>query len=892
MKKIFTILFITIISCSLFATIPPKKGVRTPPGFKELLSVIQKDYGHGYYAQKFRERKQLREEVVKGLMPASILQQDTAFALTLMGQYSDLASHYPAVQMQQHLFDGPNPTGTIKDYYSQISYDQLYFDGHCEGWYTVPGTLESYVGDNSGLGPDGGPRFVLDLIEAADPTFNFADYIQYYDQQNRPHIGFVAAIHTGADAAAGAYNIWSHRWTFQVITNGQPYVTNDIDPVSGQYVLIDGDYAIEPELGGASNTGGPIVAIGVFAHEFGHIFGLPDLYDTDYSSEGLGNWCLMAGGSWGGNGSSPQTPSQMSAWCKVQLGWVSPVNVAGFLNDLSLPGVEDNPVIYKMWRGGTSTTQYFLAENRQKTGFDINLPNSGLCIYHVDETQDGNTNDDHYLVDLEQADGYRNLNHGQGRGDAGDPYPGTSGNTRFDANTNPDSKDYNLMDTYVSVRNIHHDNQNMVADFDIGTVPYVVSDSAYLTETIPENDRVEPGESGTLNFVVHNIMPVNSPGTTITFSINEPGIEINQSSVTVPVSGTSTQNVSIPSAITVAPDFISRTIKINYTVTTGSNSFPDSFFVPIGIPEILLISKAEKSSLDNYYKASLEELGRYYEESFNTTPRFYKQRKAIILLTGRTRYNIFTSAEIDSLSLYLTHDGKLFFSGQNIAEYLDSAFTDFLHNTIGISWVKNTMVTSHDAYGISGDHFGDLFSHLKFGGSDGANNDFWADVIAVTNGFHLSLTYKDDGTDPAGGWIEKPGGGQVFFLGFGFESINNLRSSITRTEVMQDIMQWLNNPAGTIPDNHNKTFTFKLDQNYPNPFNPSTSINYEIPRQDFVSLKIYNLLGEEVATLVNEVKQSGNYTISFNAGRLSSGVYLYRITSGNYTSVKKMIVLK
>src|SRR5690606_39615492 len=79
------------------------------------------------------------------------------------------------------------------------------------------------------------------------------------------------------------------------------------DLVSGQAVIIDGDYAIQPEVNGGSNQG-PIITIGVFAHEFGHIFGIPDLYDTDNSSEGLGNWCLMAGGSYRCNGCTSHPP--------------------------------------------------------------------------------------------------------------------------------------------------------------------------------------------------------------------------------------------------------------------------------------------------------------------------------------------------------------------------------------------------------------------------------------------------------------------------------------------------------------------------------------------------------------------------------------------------------
>ena len=571
----------------------------------------------------------------------------------------------------------------------------------------MPGTLEYYVG----LSYDG-PQFTLDLIEAADPTFNFADYIQYYDAQNRPHIGFVAVIHTGAGAEAGANNIWSHRWNFRMLTNGQPFVTNDVDPVSGQNVLIDGDYAIEPELSGSSNNNGSIIEIGVFTHEFGHIFGLPDLYDTDGSSEGLGNWCLMAGGSWGGNGSSPQTPSHMSAWCKKELGWVTPVNVTTYQENLSIPEAENNSVAYKMWTNGNGTTQYFLIENRQKTGFDINLPNSGLLIFHVDETQNNNQNENHYKVDLEQADGMRDLNHGSNRGDAGDPFPGIDNNIRFDINTNPNSKDYNLQDTYVSARNIHFEGMNMAGNFDIGSSPYIDVDSVFLTESVFQNGRVDPGENGTINFTLHNIMPPAS-NANITISINVPGILVNQSTITESVNGTSVQTVTIPDAISVDPAFTSRTIKIDYTISYEYNHvITDSILVPVGIPEILIISRADKSSLDDYYTTSLDELGRYYEDSYFTAPLFYSERSSIIVLAGKTRNNLFSADEIDSLTAYVNQGGKIFFSGQNIAEFLHTEYPDFLNNIIGVDWVKNENIFTHDAYGKSGDLFGNLFEHI------------------------------------------------------------------------------------------------------------------------------------------------------------------------------------
>ncbi|MDP2365372.1 MAG: M6 family metalloprotease domain-containing protein, partial [Ignavibacteria bacterium] len=344
--------------------------------------------------------------------------------------------------------------------------------------------------------------------------------IQYYDGQGRPHIGFIAVVHSGADAAAGANNIWSHRWNFTVYS-GQPITTNDVDPVSGFNVIIDGPYAIMPERSGGNNNSGSLVEIGVFAHEFGHIFGIPDLYDTDGSSEGLGNWCLMAGGAWGGNGNSPQTPVHMSSWVKYQLGWVTPINITSLTKGLSVPNVEENPMVYRIWRNGTITNQYYLIENRQRIGFDANILNSGFLIFHVDETQSNNRNEDHYLVDLEQADGLRNLNNNQGRGDAGDPFPGSTNNTRFDWNTNPDSKDYNLINTFVSIRNIQVNGNTMIGDFDVHSGAYLFTKKKIILFEIASGEpplvkSVTISNYGFNDLIINSITPQVGPFTLLT----------------------------------------------------------------------------------------------------------------------------------------------------------------------------------------------------------------------------------------------------------------------------------------------------------------------------------------------------------------------------------------
>ncbi len=85
---------------------------------------------------------------------------------------------------------------------------------------------------------------------------------------------------------------------------------------------------------------------------------------------------------------------------------------------------------------------------------------------------------------------------------------------------------------------------------------------------------------------------------------------------------------------------------------------------------------------------------------------------------------------------------------------------------------------------------------------------------------------------------------------------------------------------------------YSLDQNYPNPFNPTTKISYSLPEASFVTLKVFDILGREVTTLINEVKQPGKYEVEFNASKLPSGTYVYKLTTGKYQTIRKMLLMK
>ncbi|MCL4279203.1 MAG: T9SS type A sorting domain-containing protein, partial [Ignavibacteriaceae bacterium] len=85
---------------------------------------------------------------------------------------------------------------------------------------------------------------------------------------------------------------------------------------------------------------------------------------------------------------------------------------------------------------------------------------------------------------------------------------------------------------------------------------------------------------------------------------------------------------------------------------------------------------------------------------------------------------------------------------------------------------------------------------------------------------------------------------------------------------------------------------YKIEQNYPNPFNPSTTISYFIPTSSFVILKVYDILGNEIRSLVNEEKTPGNYQLEFNAANLPTGIYFYRLQAGSFIETRKMVLMK
>ena len=351
--------------------------------------------------------------------------------IVVLVQFSDRAMN--AAHDRQHfeqLFFSTSvlPNGSVKEYFDEVTHGLIQIEGQVVGPYQLPRPLSEYTHGESGTGQvlPNARTMARDAAVAADRDVDFAPY----DNDGNGFVDAFIVIHAGpgAEQTGSTGDIWSHKWTL----SGGEY------NAAGTRIY---GYLTVPED----------CRIGVCCHELGHlIFGWPDLYDDDYSSKGLGNWCLMAGGSWNGGGDIPAHPS---AWCKAQQRWVS-INTPTTNTNVNIADVKDGHTVYRLWKDGMPSREYFLVENRQRRLYDRRLPASGLLIYHIDETIGGNGNENHPKVALMQADGARHLEQNLNRGDAGDPFPGSSNNTSFTATSNPNSKSYGRISTCVQVTNI------------------------------------------------------------------------------------------------------------------------------------------------------------------------------------------------------------------------------------------------------------------------------------------------------------------------------------------------------------------------------------------------------------------------------------------------------
>ncbi len=409
-------------------------------------------------------------------------------ALAVVVNFSDKVKTVTATYFDTLMFAAPVAgRGSVRDYYSEVSYGAVDIVTvnlpSALGWRRAPSTYAYYVNNNyctDGVYPNNCQKLAEDIVDAINSVVDFSNYDSNSDGYMEP----IMLIHSGrgAEFTGATTDIWSHSWSLRT--------ARSYDGVTIQ------DYVIMPEYWQTVSAASSDMTIGVFVHEMGHGFwNLPDLYDRDYTSNGIGDWSLMAGGSWngpnsGGWGTDGSSPAWPDAWSRVQMGYVPATDVTANVAGRSLPQAVGNAppteTILRLDSASLASQEFFLLENRQKISgsYDEYLPGAGLFIWHVDEAMNSYSlqNDDectsdphcncsdsaHFLVALEQADGLHHLESKTNQGDTGDPFPGSTTNRTWTNATHPESSSwYACGNTCIQATNISNSGATMTADLQI-----------------------------------------------------------------------------------------------------------------------------------------------------------------------------------------------------------------------------------------------------------------------------------------------------------------------------------------------------------------------------------------------------------------------------------------
>lgn len=351
-------------------------------------------------------------------------------------------------------YNAPGYIGSVHDYFHDQSYGLFDLSFDVIGPVTVSKS-HSYYGSNDYYGDDQHPcELVIEALKLVDNTVNFADYD--WDGDGEVDQVFIIYAGTGEASSDIADDIWPHEWA---LSEGKARGDG-----SGAQVM-DGvkidTYAMSCELGDAKTIDG----IGTACHEFSHCLGYADLYDTDYSGgQGMMSWDLMDSGSYNGPNNLGEVPAAFTSFERWWAGWLDFTELTSPTYITDMPALNDKPVAYKI-TNDAHKDEYYLLENRQAKGWDKytagngNGTGHGMLILHVDydkTTWQGNAPND--VVSRQRmtyfaADNSYGTQVSLGSGMkaysatyaqlAGDPFPGTSGNTAFTDDTRPAATLYN-----------------------------------------------------------------------------------------------------------------------------------------------------------------------------------------------------------------------------------------------------------------------------------------------------------------------------------------------------------------------------------------------------------------------------------------------------------------
>ncbi len=348
---------------------------------------------------------------------------------TLCVDFSDAQATGSVESIQAWLYGDPPPSGgSLHDYYDVNSYGALDINGEALGWYRMPEPWSHYIIEE-------GPYHTFEVSELFGAAIAAADAdgVDFSDFDGNSD-GYVDALFLiiGGSADPGRRSA----------------VTLDIQ--------VDGVHITNATFGDEDD------GWQLFAHELGHLMSLSDFYDEYWPAARphFGNWSMM--------GTGANAGVNMDAFCKIQMGWVTPTVPTQNLSSVTIPPAGTDPVVYKLASNGIASGEYFLVENRQKTGYDQGLPGSGLVVYHVVSDVPP------YAIHIEEADGNADLVLDGGAGQSSDSWPGTLGRTVFNSSSTPNSDLSNGHETLVGLSSIAVDGLNITADIQVTIPPNTV----------------------------------------------------------------------------------------------------------------------------------------------------------------------------------------------------------------------------------------------------------------------------------------------------------------------------------------------------------------------------------------------------------------------------------
>ncbi len=455
-----------------------------------------------------------------------------------------------------------------------------------------------------------------------------------------------------------------------------------------------------------------------------------------------------------------------------------------------------------------------------------------------------------------------------------------------------------------------------------GSGQHAIRLSTFAYQTIDDTINLNPAATlGEIQTLIQDYQLNSSPLTTLSGSLVDS------------VSGSSTQgdviiyavsnktNVSAEAMVDTTTDVngsFSTTLPANedYQVTvTPVSPFPPEDQIVVDLPiggaqitfefnpaEVLLVDDDNGADYENYFIEDFQAIGRTYhhwdvqdEGVPMANDRIEYPEKIIVWFTGDSSSMPLTQSEHDELVDHISTSGKLFLTGQDIAEYNTG---DSLLNLMGIGFKENTNTAL--IFGAVGDLIGDGLTFFSSGGG-GAQNQKSRDAINIIDSTTTTaIAHYIPGTSKPAGvrYNNSVDSSRAVFLGFGYEAIND---NVQRQTLLTRVLEYFSNVTTGINDDFVNSAIpkeFELMQNYPNPFNPETTIKYSIREKSKVSMTIFNNLGQKVRTLLNKNISAGQFAVSWNGlddngKKVPSGVYFYQmLTDKGFNNTKKLLLLK